>query len=323
MWPWTKAKEKELKTMRDRIRARSNSNPEKIYIVPTRAGGFFLFTTLVMLLIGSGYSNNLVNLLAFFMFSLVFVSMVMTQLQLKGVLVESAAIAPAFASSPSEHSAYLKNSNSAERWGIEMGFAQFKDGSGPKHLKSLQTNRVTWQQPMGKRGKFETKRFELYSVFPLGLFYAWKVVDLPTTYWIYPELKGSLPMPQEMSAVAAEGQRKNPIGTGDDFRGHRKFQKGDSSRQVDWKAHARGRPLLIKELNEGDPPDQIFDWRALDGTGLTDEDRLSQIAAWVQEAYTREMNFTLRLPGQPDRSGKGYEHATRCFQSLATWGMPS
>lgn len=310
------------------IKKRIKPNREKIYIVPTRVGAFFIFSTLVMLLVGSGYSNNLVNVLAFFMFALVFVAMVLTNLQLKDVDLEDFEIYPAFAGTSGEVAAALRNSSSTERWGIEAALPQ---ASGreyrpkPAHIPARQSARLRWSKPPESRGRYRLQRLELYSIYPLGLFHAWKVVPVNASYFVYPKRAGTLPLPFQLEGGEAEALQQATVTLGDDFRGHRKYLAGDSPRQIDWKAFARGRPLLIKEINEGEPPDQVLDWHSLDGmivggVEIDDEARLSQLASWVQECYARGGNFRLRLPGQAELSGRGLEHVNRCFEQLALYG---
>lgn len=303
------------------IKRRIRPHREKIYIVPTKAGAFFIFITLVMLLVGSGYTNNLVNVLAFFMFALIFVAMVLTNVQLKGLVVEDFEILPAFAESAGEAVATLQN-NGAERWGIEATLADRTraEASGPKMIRARQNGRIAWSLKAEKRGRYHLERLELFSVYPLGLFHAWKIVPVDTTYYVYPKLDGAIPMPSLQRSTEGDTQMQNQSAAGDDFKGHRKYLPGDSPRQIDWKAHARGRPLLIKEINEGDPPEQIIDWHMLDGAGLDDETRLSQLAVWVQEVFLRGGSFRLRLPAQTELAGRGIEHASRCFERLASYG---
>ncbi|MES2965054.1 MAG: hypothetical protein V4760_14305, partial [Bdellovibrionota bacterium] len=57
----------------------------RVYILPTGFGLVFIAGALVMILVGATYQNNLVNLLAFFMLSLVFIGMIQTHNNLKDV----------------------------------------------------------------------------------------------------------------------------------------------------------------------------------------------------------------------------------------------
>ena len=301
-------------------------NRDKTYIIPTRMGGYFIGVTLIILLVGSGYSNNLVNMLAFFMLALVFVGMVMTHLQLKDITVEEVELNPAFADGEIWSQALVKNPNAIERYGMRLYLPELSFQKGISFserfahlLHARQNSRVSWVQRAGKRGRHSVSKIEVSSVFPLGFFYAWKVNPIQSYYWVYPELRGEIPMPDALKAGEADVASRSSQESGDDFRGHRKYASGDSSRHIDWKAHARGRPLMVKEINEGDPPDWLFDFRALDDTTLDLEGKLSQLAVWVNVAYQRDLNFALKLPGQDEIAGRGDAHARKCFEALAAF----
>ncbi len=184
---------------------------------------------------------------------------------------------------------------------------------------------------------------------------------------IYPQLKGQLPLPrcglQENPWVTnrqqprgSQGEEGGGLGGGGlspvegaaaghgedqregDFSGHRRYQPGrDSFRQVDWKAHARGRRWLVKEFQKSgtlSPQSVALRWQDLaQGQGLArqwpegpekdnglgvsrqsfdgddtetdtetdtdDEARLSQLTVWVQECWQQQKRFSLELP-QPN-----------------------
>lgn len=317
-----------MSALNKKIRKKLNSlitpSVEQIYIIPTRMGGYFITVTLIILLIGSGYSNNLVNILAFFMFSLVFVGMVLTHLQLKDVKVAELEVNPSFAGEEVWSQAVLNNPNATERFGLRAHLPELETVKGASfterfvhQLAARQNTRVSWVQRSGVRGLHTIQKIEVSSVFPLGLFYSWKLIPIQKNYWVYPELKGDLQLPEALQAGESDALSRASQNSGDDFRGHRQFIQGDSSRHIDWKAHARGRPLLIKEINEGDPPDWLFDFHVLEDSGLDLEAKLSQLAMWVQEAYHRDLNFALRLPKREEISGRGDAHARKCFEWLA------
>jgi uncharacterized protein (DUF58 family) len=301
-------------------------NRDKIYIIPTRMGGYFITVTLIILLVGSGYSNNLVNMLAFFMLALVFVGMVMTNLQLKDVTVVELEMSPAFADGEVWSQALVHNANAIERYGLRVYLPELLYQGGVSfserfahQVRARQNARVSWVQRAATRGLHSVRKIELSSVFPLGFFYSWKVIPIQASYWVYPALVGEIPLPEALKAGDADAASRSSLGAGDDFRGHRKYATGDSSRHIDWKAHARGRPLMVKEINEGDPPDWLFDFRMLDETNLDLEAKLSQLAVWVNVAFQHDLNFALQLPGTELISGRGDVHARKCFEALAVF----
>jgi uncharacterized protein (DUF58 family) len=104
-------------------------------------------------------------------------------------------------------------------------------------------------------------------------------------------------------------------GTGaDDFVGPRPYRPGDSPRQLDWKALARERGLVVKQFG-GDHAARVWlDWHQ-HGGGV--EERLSRLARQVIQAHEQGLSFGLRLPGRLIEHGRGDAHKHRCLEALA------
>jgi uncharacterized protein (DUF58 family) len=295
--------------------ATPEKKPPRIYIFPTRFGIGFIGGAVVMILIGASYQNNLVNLLAFFMLSVTFISMIQTHNNLKDVRLTLAESEGGFAGTEFVVTAVLANRASSPRFNLNARLRRKKPRSVYDQLLPLQaesTLKVRSSYDAGKRGKYVTKGLSVSTTYPLGLFRAWMVFDTKLDYFVYPVPKGHRPMP---FTAAEEGTvQLHEIG-GEDFHGHRKYQQGDSHRHVDWKAKARGRPLLVKQFNEGAPQALHFDWNALKGMPV--EERLSQMAGWVEEARKRKLVYGLALPQRKIAPGHGHQHAVLCLQALA------
>ena len=101
----------------------------------------------------------------------------------------------------------------------------------------------------------------------------------------------------------------------EEWLGLRPFRAGDSPRQVDWKAYARGAPLLSKEYGSVTGRPQVFDYDALHG--LEPEARLAQLCRWILESDARGQVYGLRLPRLEIAGGRGVQHRERCLSALA------
>jgi len=161
-----------------------------------------------------------------------------------------------------------------------------------------------------KRGRCRVGGLRATSSFPFGLVEAWvpaAAVDLI----VYPRPEGDpldrAPSPVPIDAAEA-GSR-----SGDDFAGHRRHLVGESQRHVDWKAVARGRPMLAKSYQGGGGECRLR-WDDVDGDG---ERRLSQLTRWVLDAATFGWRYGLDLPGVAIEPGTGPAHRERCLRALA------
>jgi uncharacterized protein (DUF58 family) len=290
----------------------------RIYILPTGFGFVFIAGALVMILVGASYQNNLVNMLAFFMMSLIFIAMVQTHNNLKDIALEQMIAEGAFAETEFLVTIILKNTSDQPRFNLETRLRRLKPRAVYENVHPLlpRSNlklRATY--PAVKRGLYHLKDVHVSAVFPLGLFRAWILFSGETQVYVYPKPAGHLDLSRaqvtdlDVGTLAVRG--------GDDFYGHRRYQPGDSVGHIDWRARAKGRPLLVKEFNQGSPSPRLIDWFQLEG--LETEARLSQLTAWINAAVLSQDVFGLRLPGQLISPAQGPAHVQRCLEALAVF----
>lgn len=168
--------------------------------------------------------------------------------------------------------------------------------------------------PALRRGVHPAVPIEIHSRFPLGFFNARLRVESGQRVIVYPAPAGDPNLP-----LSDERQLGNRMETraqaGDDFAGVRPYVVGESQRHVDWKAAARGAPLLIKHFAGEAGERMMFDFDQL--VRLDAEARLSQLALWVLRAERAGHFYGLRLPQQEVEIGKGEAHLARCLSALA------
>ncbi|RYZ67387.1 MAG: DUF58 domain-containing protein [Proteobacteria bacterium] len=290
----------------------------RIYILPTGFGYVFIAGALIMILVGASYQNNLVNMLAFFMMSLVFIAMVQTHNNLKDVGLEQTVADGGYAGQEFLVTTVLTNSSDEARFNLEAKLNRKKpkvayENVQPLSPKSFLKLRSTYTA--AKRGRYTFNDVSVSTIFPLGLFRSWIRLEAKTQVWIYPEPKGDRLLPRGVAADAVPGAAA--VRGGEDYHGHRRYVMGDTYTHIDWKARAKGRPLLIKEFNDGAPAPIFLDWTALEG--LDTEARLSQLCKWVNDAALKRDPFGLRLPGSIIQPGIGVGHAQRCLEALASY----
>jgi len=156
------------------------------------------------------------------------------------------------------------------------------------------------------------------SVYPLGLYSLECVMQARGLRRVHPRPAGTLPLP-----AAAQSSGQAPLSSsssttitrgGDDFAGLREWQRGDSPRHIDWRAFARGRPLMVKVWSAVNSAVVIIDWDAIP---LDESARASQIARWIDECEATEQPYSLKLPTLTIPAGRGESQQRRCLDSLA------
>jgi uncharacterized protein (DUF58 family) len=294
----------------------------RIYILPTGFGFVFIAGAMIMILVGASYQNNLVNMLAFFMMSLIFIAMVQTHNNLKDVALEQMIAEGGFSEGEYLVTVVLKNTAGEPRFNLETKLRRRKPLVQYENVHALLPRgvlKLRSSYPALQRGRHLLKDVHVSAVFPLGLFRAWIILPAESPVFVYPKPDGKHLL--KLGALADQDLGSIAVRGGDDFYGHRRYEVGDSAGHIDWRARAKGRPLLVKEFNQGAPAPLVLDWFALDG--LDTETRLSQLTLWINEAVIAREVFGLRLPGQLIAPSQGPAHAQRCLETLAVFEVPN
>ena len=303
---------------------------ERIYILPTKFGGMFLVGASTMILVGNSYGNNLVNLLAFFLLSLLIASMVQTHANLRDLRASSAGVAPGSAGSETQGWVLVENRGSAPKHALEarlraadrreLALRELEMPDAP--IAARGSMRLRGAYSVGRRGRKSVASVQISTAYPMGLFRAWTTRELDVAYYVYPRPEG--PIAEAPSAptreFASENDAPHAGGFADaaDFRGHRRTRPGDSHRRIDWRALARGRPMMTKEFDGAERAAARIDWNDTAALGDT-EARLSQIAKWIENLEAARAPFSLRMPGRAFGPASGAEHVARCLEELAAF----
>ncbi len=289
---------------------------ERIYIVPTAYGLMYGFGIFVSLIGGAIYNNNLAFMLCFFLVALFLIGMVQTHNNIKKLNLEKIH----FFLSPSEGDGqgvvWLKSNNSEGHSQIRVQCSDNDDEIDffvdEIYKKSLHQYYFTFKT--GSWGKKRVKKFRLSSRYPFGLFYTWRTYQVPTEYHIYPRPSGD----GEIETFEKDGpeQGLNRQQSGYDFSEHKKYQMGDSQKHIDWKAYARGRPLLTKKFNDGEHITFRIDYNEMKGGT---ERRLRQISKWIHDLDRDQLSYSLKLKNKKISAQHGEKHKVLCLKTLASF----
>lgn len=298
--------------------------PARTFVLPNRNTLGLAAVLAAMWYAGASQNNGAAFLLCYALMSVGAVSMAHAWVNLRGLRLRAEPIAPVFAgealavplvagAAPGQrHAAVVVTAPGAEQ---PARFAE---------VTSHAPQRATLYVRTAARGRFETLTVGAASIFPLGFFSARSTVVIRQTHHVYPTPAGALPLP--VSLDPSRALREGVRGEGDDFAGVRQWRPGESMRHIDWKAVARGQPLMTKQW-EGDGSEMfLLDWDAAGGLG--EEDRLRQLARWVVLAERAGSSYGLRLPGVALGADRGEAHFHACLRALAEFqtkepGQPS
>jgi uncharacterized protein (DUF58 family) len=288
-------------------------------------GLWFLFGPVLgcMWLAAVNYSNNLVYGVLYLIAALSFISVFHAWRNLASVEIEHVRVVPAFAGEEIEVEIHLRNRAAHPSYNLEFerydrALARRRVGlrllgGGTVHLDGHDARTVTVILPPLSRGRYQFEKLIVRSAYPFGLFLASFHVVAETGHYVYPAPDGKVELPALRSA-----EREGPptsLRSGDDFSGVRPYSPGESLRHIDWKAYARGRPLVVKQFTGGHDAEL---W--LEGSGLGNlslERRLSQLTLWATKAEQLEVPYGLSLGSVHLPPALGSTHQRRVLEALA------
>jgi uncharacterized protein (DUF58 family) len=260
-------------------------------------------TLLVALfLMAVNYNNNLIHALVFLLAAFAVVGAWRTRRHLSGRVLHTDGADPVFAGATASLPVWLEGEAAP---GL---LAQAADGA-PVEFAS---GRAGLALPCPLRGRREAGQVQLSTRYPLGLFEGRRVFESRSGALVYPAPAGA-DWPPEQVRPAHRGREA------ENFAGLRPYAAGDSPRRVAWKVLARGLPPMTKLFDgaEGESA-LILDWKDAAGD---DEARLSQLARWLLNAHAHDLEYTLLLPGQSGRPGRGEAHLRESLGALALFNV--
>ncbi|UTA49291.1 DUF58 domain-containing protein [Simiduia sp. 21SJ11W-1] len=285
-----------------------------LFIFPAASGWAYIFTVLLLWVLGTNYENALILALAFLLLSVFVVAILHTYHNLAGLRLTLAEAQPVFAGERAAFRVRLARKAGSTKgqvlsigWRDEMPVSTTLEGDEQDVELWAQSHRRGWLRP---------GRLKLESFFPMGIIRCWTWLDLDARALVYPKPVASdqAPWADADGELDAHFQRAGS----DDFVGLESYQPGQSLKRIAWKQFARGQGLLLKQFAQSQGQAQALDWDFFEG--LDTEGRLARLCYWVLYLDQRGLAFSLALPGQKIAMGLGDAHRERCLRALALFG---
>ncbi len=289
----------------------------RVYIIPTKFGALFIGGSLLMLLIGAAYQNNLVNLLGFFMLALMFTAMISTHGNINNIELKNVETVHGFAGESFAVAAIVLNNDNSPKLNCEFsihGYQKIAQYDARKPIAPQTDGRLLASFHAPERGLHELSLFALSTTAPRGLFKAWQYQPSTAQAVIYPKRTGTLDWKRSSDAAGAGHQY---LGGSEDFVEHRTYRDGDSLKRIDWQVYAKGRGLLTKQFDEASQSILCFDFASLPGDTTQDEEKLQQLSKWIDLASRKNETFTLKLPQHTLGPNRGLGFAHQAWSELA------
>lgn len=283
----------------------------RIFILPTRVGGFCAATLGVMLLASIVYNNNPGFILTFLLASVCLVSVLHNFRSLTGLCVDLERSAPVFAGETARVMIRIENPSDSSRLNLEASLKAQTPVTGSVPARSVTSLELPLKT--SRRGWLDPGTITLASRYPLGLFRAWSPVSFTRSILVYPRpSKESIIL---HSREVSPGQARTRFQDSEDFSGLDRYQAGDSPRRIHWKAYAKGRGLMVKQFRGERLADLWFDLDLTPGDTL--EERISRLCRSILDAERSGFQYGLKLPGFTQKPGRGETHQNACLKALA------
>jgi len=284
-------------------------------IYPTAGFTGLLFVLGAMWYAASSQNNTAVYMLFFVLAAVFLVSIPHTLVNLAGVTVTLESVQPAFVGQEVSLPLEIMNDSRATRHGIELSLPNTeRERQRIDYIPAQKAARLTLRFPARRRGEHVVGTLRLTSAYPLGFIRFLKIFSFSQIYIVYPRPAGDARLP--LSFVGwHEGRPLTEFGEGDDFAGMRAYVHGESQRHIDWRAVARGQPLMTKQFTAEAEGVVYLDFSVLRSADV--EAKLSQLSLWAIEAERAQRPYGLRLPGLEIPPAIGQTHFHQCMRALS------
>lgn len=305
-----------------------DSQKQRIYILPSRAGFAYAGLLVLMLLGAINYSNSLGHLLSFLLAGLGHVTMHHSHRNLRQLGLSVIALDPVFCHQPARLKLTVSNQDDRDRFQLEVAAKETQQkrrwallGSyNPlhtvAHIDADNTYSCTLNLPTQQRGWHPVSSLRIASKYPLGLFYSWTVYPQTAQVLVYPAPKGQRPL-RVKTGSQTQSMHHEHQGE-DDFAGLRTYRPGEALHRVAWKAMAKDDVMRSKQFSSPEGDELELDWHDL--LDLPDDEaRLSQLCRWLIQAEQGGHRYSLQLPGESIQADHGSSHQHRCLKALALY----
>lgn len=120
------------------------------------------------------------------------------------------------------------------------------------NIASGQSARIRLGIVCSRRGVYQMKGYRAQTDFPFGLLRAYRVLPVANSLTVYPRFTrlSRLEIPMGRRYQPGGVALASHLGDSFEFIGNREYREGDNLRNIDWRATARMRELIVREYRE-------------------------------------------------------------------------
>jgi uncharacterized protein (DUF58 family) len=217
----------------------------RVYIFPTRMGGYCIGLIFLMFLLAIGYSNNLLLIFTIVLFGLNLIWLVSSHFHLARLMVGQVSVDDGHVGNPA--SAIFR----WKRWprgNVNWQMTLIGDVRTPVKIHSSEEGRTVGEVFLPYRGLFQWKFLLVKTDRPFGLYQTWIYYPVDVTAHAFPRLRKDVSLPSQ-DIQEREGTLTGDKKGDDGLRGLSQYQ-GEGSHRISWKHYAKSGELFVKEGEE-------------------------------------------------------------------------
>jgi uncharacterized protein (DUF58 family) len=282
----------------------------RIYILPTRLGGYLIGLIFLMFLLSVGYSNNLLLIFTLFLFAFNLLWVIQTHFYLNSLKLDSILINEGHAGEQVDVVIHWKSSPEGPfQWNLTL-----ESDSELVEISSLESNtqKTSGMVVFQQRGLKTFTHLGIQTDRPFGLYRVWMFQKSQTQVIIYPS-KLATTSQMIMVSTHREGDQSGPLPGPQDIRNLAPYQ-GEEARRISWKHYAKSGDLVVKEGEEPTKSEVNF---KVSMAWESRELELSRIATQMLQCAREDILFSLETPTKKMRSACHQQHLCECLRELA------
>jgi|Deesub1362A_J573_1020465.scaffolds.fasta_scaffold00027_141 uncharacterized protein (DUF58 family) len=215
---------------------------------PTREGKRFLLATFLIGVAAFNTGNNLIYLILAMMLSILVISVVVLNLNMRRLALSVSVRQPVFAKETARMNiAITNNKRLLPSYSLRIKLPSGLKGEGYiAHVPASATAEGHADVHFQKRGAYSYGDFLVESSFPFIFFTKKLKTHVKGEIIVYPEIKETEGIP-ELSGNGISAYTTKP-GHGEELLMIREFRYGDDVKLIHWKASAKSEKLMVKEF---------------------------------------------------------------------------
>lgn len=279
----------------------------RLYIFPTKMGGYFNGLIFLLFLLSIGYSSNLLLIMTLLLFGLNLLWVIQSHYHLKDLELQHLMIEDGHAEETRPFRvSWKKVPAGVVAWKLRLCCDR---GDIPLMVQENQAAESVGDLSFPARGPWRWTHLYVSTERPFGLYRTWRYIKLEGRSLAYPKLARSL-LTTPLLGLGAEGDVPSGEAGEGDFRDLKPYGTEEAPR-ISWKHYASKGELLVREGERERAP-----MAELEALGR-DEDHLSQLATQMVVCYREGIPFSFVIDGKKRGPSTGIRHLTQCLSELA------